>query len=146
MEQRSLNMPVSRQTPASHAAGLISQMKAAMNDAARNSALSRDQILDRMNQIAIAAGVRLTAGNVKTLGAATLEKWLNPAEREHVPGVLALNVFCAAVESIFPLQAQLSMHGLDVMTPQDKTERDYGRACLEMRRARKTKRKLEANL
>lgn len=128
------------------APGLVPMVKTAMRDAARDSNLSREQILDRMNGIAMVAGVRLTIGNASALSQATLDKWLNPADREHVPGILAVNVFCAAVANHAPLEAQLAAHGLEMLKAEDVFHRDYGRACLAEKEARKLKRKLESQL
>lgn len=125
---------------------LVSKVKASMRDAARLSRLSREQILDRMNGIALVAGVRLTVGNAQTLSSATLDKWLNPADREHMPGVLAINVFCAAVTDPAPLAVQLAAHGLELLKNEDLFARDYGRACLAEKEAKKLKRKLESQL
>jgi hypothetical protein len=129
-----------------HAAGLIKRLKAAMNQCVKESKLSRAQIMDRMNAIAQVAGVRLTTGNSKSLGTATFNKWLNPSDTDHVPGVLAVNVFCAALDDIKPIEIQLAMHGCETMTELDRKERDYGRACLAIRTASREKRKLEASL
>jgi hypothetical protein len=99
-----------------------------------------------MNQIAQTAGVSLSRGNAKSVTLATLEKWLNPANSEHQPSVLAVNVFCMAVKSSGPLDAMLRPHGCGVMTPQDKQLRDYAEAILAERKAKKRKKQLELEL
>jgi hypothetical protein len=128
------------------AAGLMPGIKASMRASIEESGLSRAQILDKMNTLALAAGVKLTSGNSKDLKMATFEKWLNPADRDHIPGILALNVFCRAVGSVAPIAAQIRLHGFDVMGSEDLLHRDYGRACLAEREARKKKRQLEATI
>lgn len=128
------------------AAGLVPRIKAAMRVCVESSGMSREQVLDRMNDICLSAGVKLTQGNSKALGLATLDKWLNVADRDHMPGILALNVFCAAIKNTTPFDIQLAMHGCEVMTPEGRIERDYGRACLAEKKARKRKRQLEATL
>ena len=45
-----------------------------------------------------------------------------------------------------PLRVILAACGLDVMTPEDRKFRDYGKADLEMKAARKRKRQLEEGL
>lgn len=127
-------------------AGLVASIKAAMNRDAAACGMSREQIADRMNEISQAAGVRLTQGNSRSISPALLEKWLSPAEREHVPSLIAVNVFCLAVGRTEALAAQLAAHGCAVMTDEDRSLRDYGRACDEARKAAKTKRKMEENL
>ncbi len=128
------------------AAGLIKRVKVAMQQATTDSGLSRQQVLDRMNAIASAAGIKLTGGNASRLGLATFEKWLNPANTDQTPGVLALNVFCTALNDTSALDVQLAMHGCEVMGEHDRLVRDYGRACLAMKDAGRKKRKLEAAL
>jgi hypothetical protein len=127
-------------------AGLVKRVKAEMQESVRRSGLSRHQVLDRMNAVAQTAGIRLTTGNSKSLGLATLEKWLNPSNTDQIPGILAINVLCAVLHDIASIEVQLAIHGCEAMTEQDRLERDYGRACLAMREARRRKRDLEANL
>jgi len=125
---------------------LMSSVKSAMNRAASQCGLSRDEITDRMNKIAQSAGVSLSRGNARSVTLATLEKWLNPSNSEHQPSILVLNVFCIAVKSVEPLAAMLRPHGCGVMTPQDKKLRDYADAILKEREARKRKKQLELKL
>lgn len=126
--------------------GLVAAVKSAMNAACSESQLSREQIVDRMNDLSLSAGVRITSGNSKSLGLATLEKWLNPADREHVPSLVAVNMFCSVLQDYRPLSVQLEMHGLELMTLQERRLRDYGHACIEAKKARALKRTLEAKL
>jgi hypothetical protein len=123
--------------------GLLPSMRAAMNRAAGEDEAGRKQLVDRINAVAQAAGVRLTAGNAKAVSKDTLDKWLNPNDRDHTPGILAVAVFCAATRDISPLRELLRALGLDVMTEDDRKLRDYGRACLSERAARKQKKLLE---
>lgn len=129
-------------------AGLIPAVKAAMQRAISETrpALSREQVLDRMNRLAGDAGVKLTMGNSRKLALPTLEKWLNPGEREHLPSILALHVFCLAVGSLDPFAFLIGLHGCEVMTPQDRKFRDYGLACIETRVKRKTLKRLEEEI
>jgi hypothetical protein len=127
-------------------AGLVVAVKAAMNRAAERCTLSREQIADRMNHIALIAGVRMTKGNARKISAATLEKWLNPVERGHVPSLLAVNIFCRALGDAGPLAVQLQAHGLEIMTEEDRKLLDYGKACAQAKKAGKAKRKLEEEL
>lgn len=127
-------------------AGLCASVKAAMNRAAAASSLSRAQITDRMNSLAQAAGVRLTKGNAKTISEDTLDQWLNPAERDHTPSLLAVNVFCLAVGDAGPLAAQLAIHGCAVMDAEARRYRDYGKACATVREAARRKKKIEEEI
>lgn len=124
-------------------AGLIPSMRAAMNRAAGEDEAGRKILVDRLNAVAREAGVRLTTGNAHAISKDTLDKWLSPSDRDHTPGILAVAVFCAATKDAGALRVLLQAVGLDVMTPEDRTHRDYGRACLAEREARKRKKKLE---
>lgn len=127
-------------------AGFVSAIKAAMFRAARDSAMSREQITDRMNDVALAAGVRMTQGRARIISQDTLDKWLSADDREHVPSMLAVHVFCAALGTIAPLRVWLSSFGCDVMTPADRKLRNYGQACIEGKVRAKSKRRLEDEL
>ncbi|AMK10891.1 hypothetical protein [Pseudodesulfovibrio indicus] len=132
--------------PSAELAMLMASLKSAMNRAAARCGLSREEIADLMNEIAKSAGVSVSRGNARSVTLATLEKWLNPANTEHQPSVLAVNVFCMAVKSAEPLAVLLRPHGCGVMTPQDKKLRDYANAILEEREAKKRKKQLEMKL
>lgn len=123
--------------------GLLPAMRAAMSRAAGEDEAGRKLLVDRLNAVAQAAGVRLTSGNAKVISKDTLDKWLNPNDRDHTPGILAVAALCVATKDMGPLRVLLRAIGLDVMTEEDRKLRDYGRACLAEREARKQKRKLE---
>lgn len=133
-------------SPAARLTGLMQRLKACLNKCCNKSGLSRDQILDRLNDMANAAGVKLTAGNSKALSNATLEKWLNPQNRDHQPGVVPVNAICAALDDYRPLALLLEIHGLEVMSEEDRFALDYGKTCLAARKAAQEKKKLEAQL
>jgi hypothetical protein len=124
-------------------AGLVPAMRAAMNRAAGEDEAGRKLLVDRINAVAREAGIRLTAGSAKVISKDTLDKWLNPNDRDHTPGVLAVAAFCAATRDVGALRVLLQALGLDVMTAEDRKHRDYGKACLAEREARKRKKMLE---
>ena len=126
--------------------GLLPAMRAAMNRAAGEDEDGRKLLVDRINAVARDAGIRLTAGNAKVISKDTLDKWLNPNDRDHTPSILAVAVFCRATKEAAPLRALLRALGLDVMTEEDCKLRDYGRACLNERTARKRKKMLEDSI
>lgn len=123
--------------------GLVPAMRAAMNRAAGEDEDGRKLLVDRINAVARDAGVRLTSGNTKAISKDTLDKWLNPNDRDHTPGILAVAAFCRATRDPSALRVLLGVLGLDVMTEEDRKLRDYGRACLTERAARKRKKMLE---
>lgn len=129
-----------------HLAGLVPAMRAAMNRAAGADEAGRKLLVDKINAIAASAGVRLTAGNTKAISKDTLDKWLAPGDREHTPSILAVAVFCAATGSHEPLRMLARSLGLDVMNEEDRKLKDYGRACMNERAARKRKKLLEEGI
>lgn len=127
-------------------AGLLPAVRAAMRQVAHEGTLSRDEIAERMGERAMLAGVKLTQGNAKGVHKDTLEKWLNPADSGHPPSLMAVNVFVAVTGDTRPLEVMLQLHGCGLMGPEDRKLRDYGRAVVEEREARRKKRKLEGDL
>jgi hypothetical protein len=128
-------------------ASLLPIIRAAMaRVAAEHPTLSRDLIADRMTEISRSAGVKLSRGNAKSVKTATLDKWLAPADRDHPPSLPALMAFCLATRDIRPLEPMLKAMGCEVMTAEDRKMRDYGKAILAEREAKKLQRKLEADL
>jgi len=126
--------------------GLVPALRAAMNRAAGEDEDGRKLLVDRINAVARDAGIRLTAGNAKVISKDTLDKWLNPNDRDHTPGLLAVAAFCRATKDAAPLRVLLRSLGLDVMTDEDRKLRDYGKACLTEREARKRKKMLEETI
>ena len=131
--------------PVTKLAGLLPALSAAMHRAANESRMSREQIVDKMNEMARRAGVCLNS-NAKTLSVAVLEKWINPSETGHRPSLAAVRVFCLVLDDVRPLEVLLGLHGCGLMTREDRKLRDYGAAILAERDARKRKKQLEAKL
>ncbi len=127
-------------------AGLVPALRAAMNRAAGADPSGRKLLVDRINDTARQAGLRLTTGNAQSISKDTLDKWLAPADRDHTPSILALVVFCAATGDHGALRIILRALGLDVMTAEDRKHRDYGLACLAERNARRHKKQLEGGI
>lgn len=123
--------------------GVLPAIRAAMNATAGASEEGRKLLVDRLNAVASSANVRLTAGNSKFINKDTLDKWLSPSDRDHTPSILAVVAFCMATKDVTTMRAILRPLGLDVMTPEDRRFRDYGRTCIESKAKAKVKRRLE---
>lgn len=121
-------------------------VKAAMREAARTSGLSREQICDRMNDLAGQAGIRLGGGNAKALAMATLEKWLNPLDREHIPSARAIGVFCRVVQDRAPLQALVAPHGLHLIDEQQARRLRMAEIEEEMEALKRERQRLKAGV
>lgn len=133
-----------------HCAPLASAMpaiKAAMRAVAGvPEGEGRKALPDKINAVASASGVRLTAGNTRVISKDTLDKWLSPSDESHPPSILAVLAFCLATDDSTPLRAMLRSVGLDVMTAEDRKVCEYGRALIEQKKMRKRLRKLEDEL
>lgn len=133
------------------AASLASAMqlvRASMNRVAKSQegAISREHIADSMTSLADTAGVSLVKGRAKRVSKEMLDKWLTPSDRDHVPSLLAVVAFCQVTNDVTPLKPLLEAVGCEVMTPEDKQLRNYARAILAEKEARKRKKQLEAGL
>ena len=133
-----------------HCAPLASAMpaiKAAMRAVAgAPEGEGRKALPDKLNAVASASGVRLTAGNVRFISKDTLDKWLSPSDEGHPPSILAVLAFYLATDDPAPLRAMLRSVGLDVMTIEDRKVCEYGRTLIEQKKMRKRLRKLEDEL
>ena len=106
----------------------------------------RKMLPDKINAVAGASGVRLTAGNARSISKDTLDKWLSPSDESHPPSILAVLAFYLSTDDPAPLRAMLRSVGLDIMTEEDRLFRDLGKLEAEMKSARKRKKLLEASL
>lgn len=128
-------------------AGAMPAIKAAMRAVAgAPEGEGRKALPDRINAVASASGVRLTAGNARSISKGTLDKWLSPSDESHPPSILAVLAFYLATDDPAPLRAMLRSVGLDIMTGEDRRFRDLGKLDAEMKAARKRKKLLEASL
>lgn len=127
--------------------GAMAAVRAAMRDVAGSEeSEGRKLLVERINEIAHRAGVRLTGGNTAVVSKATLDKWLSPSDTSHPPSIMALIVFCIATGNVEPLRVVAQVLGIDLMSVEDRKLRDYGKAVLEMKSARDRLRKLEMEL
>lgn len=125
---------------------VLREVKARMATAYKGSGLSRDELLDRMNELADRYGVCLAGGRGQQLSLATLEKWLNQEDKEHFPSIKALPVFCAATGSIEPMRAMIEPLGWMIINDQDSRLLTWARHYHGAKSHREQMRKLEAEL
>lgn len=131
----------------SRIAGLMPAVRAVMRRTAGNpDGEGRKVLADKINAIAKDAEIRLTTGRAESISKDVLDKWLSPSDTSHPPSILALVVFCKATNDFEALRVLLAVCGLDIMTPEDRRFRDYGKADMEMKAARKRKKQLEETL
>jgi hypothetical protein len=113
---------------------------------AKDSRYSRDELLDRMNDLADRYGVRLVKGNGRGLTMATLEKWLNPEAMQHTPGINGLLVFCAALDDLEPMREVLAPLGGMLIDESDVKLLLWAKEYHRAKDARSRMRKLESEL
>jgi hypothetical protein len=125
---------------------IVASLKAAMNRAVRDTGISREQIIDKMTELAERDGIKLTNGNAKSLSLDVFEKWLNPQASDRVIPLKALPYFCAAVKSPAPLDVIVRPLGLRVIGEKEINQLEWAKASLEVKAARRRMRKLEDSL
>lgn len=122
------------------------KLKERMAASAKASRFSREELLDRMNELASRFGVRLVKGNGSGLTMATLEKWLNPEAMEHTPGVNSLMVLCAALEDLEPMREVITPLGAMLIDENDVKLLLWAKEYQRAKDARQKMRKLESEL
>lgn len=128
-------------------AGALPAIKAAMRGIAGAPAgEGRKALPDKLNAIARASGIKLTGGNAHGVSEEMLHKILSPSDDSRPPSVLMLLAFYKATNNPAHIRAMLRAVGLDIMTEDDRKLRDYARAILDQKKARKQARKLEEEL
>jgi len=125
---------------------IMRPLKESMATAARECGLSREDIVDKMNDLAERYGVLLVKGNGRRLKVATLEKWLNPGDKQHVISLKALPVFCAVVKSSKPMRALIEPLGYQVVDDKDTQLLTWAKHYHSVKRTRAEMRKIEAEL
>ncbi|MBW1778801.1 MAG: hypothetical protein JRJ54_14630 [Deltaproteobacteria bacterium] len=121
-------------------------LKETLNAVAKKSRYSREQILDRMNDLAARYGITLVKGNASRLNLDTFEKWLNPQDATRQMPLKALPVFCAAVGDASALSILAEPLGFKVIGPEEQQLLKWAQANISARRARKTMRRIEEDL
>jgi len=128
-------------------AGALPAIKAAMRGiAGAPEGEGRKALPDKLNAIARASGIKLTGGNAHGISEEMLHKILSPSDDSRPPSVLMLLAFYKATNNPAHIRAMLRAVGLDIMTEDDRKLRDYARAILDQKKARKQARKLEEEL
>ena len=125
---------------------VVRDVKTAMNSAVKKSNLSREQVRDRMNDLASRHRVKLNGGNAKTLSKDVFEKWLNIEDDVRIPSLKALTIFCAALETAEPMAALALPLGFQVIGDTDIRLLEWARCQQQVKKARKKIRKLEEEL
>ena len=128
-------------------AHVMPDVRAAMRQiAGSRESEGRKALVDKLNQIASEAEIKLTGGNSKSISKDLLDKWLSPSDSSHPPSLLAILAFCRATDNPAPLQIILRAVGLGVMTDEDRKFRDYGRAVWEAEEAARNRKRIRERI
>lgn len=122
------------------------ELKEAMNAAAKRCGLSRQEITDRMNELAGRYGVCLVKGNGRGLTVESLEKWLNPVDTSRQIPTRALPIFCAVVNDVTALEILAKPLQAQVIGTKDQQLLRWAKAYFEARKCRKIMRQLEPGI
>lgn len=125
---------------------VLRTVKERMVTAHKESCLSREELCDKMNDLAERYGVLLVGGRGQRLALATLDKWLNPEEKEHFPTIKGLPIFCAVTGSVEPMRAMIEPLGWQIIGDQDSKLLAWAKQYHRARDARANMRKIEAEL
>lgn len=120
MEQGSLfDIPAGNADMAVGLAGLITNIKAALNKVAGDDEAGRALLLDKVIAVAQRERVAMTNGGGKTVKIDVFNKWLQPKDKEHDPTLVAILCVCLAAGDASPLKPILDVAGLVAIPKED---------------------------
>ena len=125
---------------------VLRDLKVAMATAAKATGLSREALCDRINELADRYGVRLVKGTGPNLTVDTLEKWLNPEDKERVIPTKAITVFCAAVESTEAMQVLVAPLGWRIIDDKQAKLLQLAELDMDVKRKQAMMKKLKAEI
>ncbi len=125
---------------------VVRPVKRAMNEDVRACGLSREQIVDKMNDLAVSYSVGLVNGSGKQLTIDTFEKWLNLNEPTRNIPFKAVPIFCAAVGRCSVLDAIAQPLHLRVVGEREQKLIRLAEAKLAIKEKNRLVRKIEAEL
>lgn len=107
------------------------EIKRQIRIALAGSNLSREQVVDEMNEISVSEGMR------KSVSKAILDGWVKDSAPDRLPSLPWLTIFCRVMNTTGPLNAMAQPLGFGIVGPDDARVLEWGRAELEKRRAAK---------
>ena len=119
---------------------VMARLKAAMREALKACTLSREQVAERMTEIARSEGIRF-AGNSRAVSRAILDKWVGEGAQHIIP-IPLVTIFCAVTNSILPMQVLASALSVSVISKEDTALLAWARAGVDKRKKVKQARKL----
>ena len=120
---------------------VVRDVKESLRDEVKNTGLSRDQVLDKVNQLAKRHGVAMNGRG--ELSKDLFEKYLNPEDDSRNPSIKGLTVLCAALETVQPLESIATILGGRVISEEDVRMLEWAKAYHASKALRRKMRKIE---
>jgi hypothetical protein len=121
-----------------------SKVKEAMRRAIKQSELSREEVVHRMNELAKIEGIK-TGGRTQGISLNHFEKWLSQSADHLIPWKL-LSIFCTVVKSIDPVRPLLGAAEAFVVTRDEWKLFEWAKTEKEKRSIRKKQKRLEEEM
>ena len=99
------------------------------------SNLSRDQVVDRMNDLSSREGIK------GSISKATLDSWTKDSDPARLPSITQLILFCSIMETTEPMRPIIATLGGELLGPEDLKVFKYGKAEIEKKKAMKRARR-----
>jgi hypothetical protein len=113
------------------------RLKASMNEAIKQCPLSREQVVDEMNKLALSSGITCN-GRSQKITPALIAKWLAPSSQNYFIPIRLLPIFCRVVGSNLPLQALASFfEDVRIISKDDFKKLEWAKAEISARKSRK---------
>lgn len=110
---------------------IVSEMKRQIRMAIARTGDSRDNVVDRMNELAGRDGIP------KTTTKAVLDSWCKDSEPQRMPSLTGLVLLCQACDTVEPIKVLVRPLGGDVIGPDEKRVLLWGQAELQKKKASK---------
>ena len=115
-----------------------------MRQSIKGSGLSREQVVDQMNELARAEGIT-TGGRAKEISIDLLEKWLSQSADHLIPWKL-LPIFCFVVKSIDSMKPLLAPLDAHIINNEEWAMFEWSKAEKERRQILKRQKLLEGKM
>jgi hypothetical protein len=130
--------------PSFRLASLNQQVKLAIKKAVAESNFSREEILEKVNALAVQSGVSLTKGNGQ-LSFDVFNKWLNPNEEHYKPSLEGIcSIYFALGENISIFEPLFKSLNINIITSNDNYYLELGKITHDLKILRKKQRSIEA--
>lgn len=122
----------------------VPRVKEAMRKALKNCPLSREQVVDRMNDLARTEAIS-TNGKAKRVTSEMLDKWVAVSGEHIIPWKL-LPIFCLTVGDNSALTALAAPLGVRLIDKEEADLLEWAKVEMQGRKLRKRKKQLEERI